>query len=192
MGARRILAACDMAAERRRAAALDRAHYLELVEAHMAAVGLAPSGPVVAEDVRDLQSGSSHNGRLLRRRLLGASPRRLAARRAQTRERALDLGDDPCRHAGVASRRVELLVSEQRLDQPNVLAVLEQMGCEGMAQRMKSDRLAQPRGFRRLLEQSAELARSRGATIDADRCANQPGGKYITTIRSSANSLRVS
>ena len=29
----------------------------------MAAVGLAPSGTVVAEDVRDLQSWSSHNWR---------------------------------------------------------------------------------------------------------------------------------
>jgi len=34
-----------------------------LVEAHMPAVGLAPSGTVVAEDVRDLQSWSSHNRR---------------------------------------------------------------------------------------------------------------------------------
>src|SRR5208337_1242719 len=72
-----------------------------------------------------------------------------------------------CRHAGVASRRVELFVSEQRLNQPNVRAVLEQMGCEGMTQRMKRDRLAQPRRFRRLLEQPAELARSRRLTINA-------------------------
>ena len=63
MAARRVLAARDMPAERRRAAALDRAHHLQLIEAHMAAVGLAPSGTVVAEDVRDLQSGSSHSRR---------------------------------------------------------------------------------------------------------------------------------
>ena len=49
----------------------------------------------------------------------------------------------------------------------DVFAVPEQMGCEGMAQRMKRDRLAQPRGFRRLLEQPAELARSRRPTIHA-------------------------
>ena len=107
------------------------------------------------------------------------SPRRLAARRAQARERALDLGDESCRHAGVASRRVELLVPEQRLNQPNVLAVLEQMGCEGMAQRMKRDRFAQPRGFRRLLEQPAELARSRRVTINAT-------GKQPTVFRRNA------
>ena len=84
-----------------------------------------------------------------------------------------------CRHAGVASRRVELFVSEQRLNQPNVLAVLEQMGCEGMTQRMKRDRLAQPRRLRRLLEQPAELARSRRVTINAT-------GKQPTLFRRNA------
>ena len=64
MAARRVLAARDMPAERRRAAALDRAHHLQLIEAHMVAVGLAPSGTVVAEDVRDLQSWPSHERRL--------------------------------------------------------------------------------------------------------------------------------
>ena len=122
-----------MAAERRGAAALDRAHHLQLIEAHMAAVGRTPSGTVAAEDVGDLQSRSSHEpAALLRRRFLDGSSRTLAWRRAQTGERAFDLGDDPCRHAGVASRRVELLVRKQRLNQPYVLAVLEQMGCEGM------------------------------------------------------------
>ena len=84
-----------------------------------------------------------------------------------------------CRHAGGASRRVELFVSEQRLNQPNVLAVLEQMGCEGMTQRMKRDRLAQPRRLRRLLEQPAELARSRRVTINAT-------GKQPTLFRRNA------
>src|ERR1700746_1690192 len=62
MAARRVLAACDVAAERRRAAAFDCTHHLELVEAHMAAVGLTPRGTVIAEDVRDLQSWSNHDG----------------------------------------------------------------------------------------------------------------------------------
>ena len=58
--ARLVLAARDMATERRRAAALDRTHDLELAKAHVAAVGIAPSGPVVAEDVRNLQSWTGH------------------------------------------------------------------------------------------------------------------------------------
>ena len=52
-----------MPAERHRAAALDRAHHLQLVEAHVPAVGLAPGGTVVAEDIRDLQSWSNHGRR---------------------------------------------------------------------------------------------------------------------------------
>src|SRR5262249_29845231 len=63
MAARRILAARDVPAECCRATALDRPHDLQLIEAHMAAVGLAPSVTVIAEDVRDLQSWSSHNRR---------------------------------------------------------------------------------------------------------------------------------
>src|SRR4029077_12404811 len=57
MAARHVLATCDVPAERCRAAALDRTHHLQLIEADMAAVGLAPSGTVVAEGVRDLRAG---------------------------------------------------------------------------------------------------------------------------------------
>src|SRR6266436_6194244 len=63
MAARSILAARDMAAERRRAAALDRTHHLQLLEAHMPAVGLAPGRTVIAENGRGLQSWSSHGRR---------------------------------------------------------------------------------------------------------------------------------
>jgi hypothetical protein len=48
------LAAFDMPAQRRRSAALDRRHDLELAEAHMAGMGRTPSRPAVAEDVRHL------------------------------------------------------------------------------------------------------------------------------------------
>src|SRR3979490_2736456 len=63
MAARRVLAARDMPAERRRAPPLDRPHHLQLVEAHMPAVGLTPRRAVIAENVRDLQSWSSHGRR---------------------------------------------------------------------------------------------------------------------------------
>src|SRR6516164_4164893 len=73
MAARRVLAARDIsptgqarglkAQERRRATALDRSHHLQLVEAHVPAVGLTPSRTVIAENVRDLQSWSSHGRR---------------------------------------------------------------------------------------------------------------------------------
>src|SRR6516162_7598933 len=57
-----VLAAHDVPAEGRRAAALDRAHHLELAEAQVTAVGLTPSGPEVAEDIRDLQGSTAHAG----------------------------------------------------------------------------------------------------------------------------------
>ena len=53
-----VLAARDVAAKRRRAAALDGAHHLHLSQAHVTAVGLTPSGAVVAEDIRDLTRGT--------------------------------------------------------------------------------------------------------------------------------------
>jgi hypothetical protein len=46
-------------AERRRAAALDGAHHLELGEAHVAAVGRTPGGTMVAEDIRTTQRPSA-------------------------------------------------------------------------------------------------------------------------------------
>ena len=51
---RAVLAAFDMTAQRRRSAALDRRHDLELAEAHMAGMGRTPSRPAAAEDVRHL------------------------------------------------------------------------------------------------------------------------------------------
>ena len=66
-GVRAVLAARDMAAERRRAAALDRRHHLQLAEAHMAGIGPAPCRAVAAEDVRDLQRWTRHGEPRFRR-----------------------------------------------------------------------------------------------------------------------------
>jgi len=60
LAVRALLAARDMTAERRRAAVLDRRHYLQLAEADMAGIGPAPRRAVAAEDVRDLQRWTRH------------------------------------------------------------------------------------------------------------------------------------
>src|SRR5260370_15033910 len=65
-----VLAAHDMAAESRRAAALDRRHHLQLAETDMTGIGLPPCRAMVAADIRDLQGGTSHDRRGLCRRLL--------------------------------------------------------------------------------------------------------------------------
>jgi hypothetical protein len=59
-----VLATRNMASERRGAAALDRAHHLQLGETHMPGIGATPSGPVVAEDIRDLESVPNHGAGL--------------------------------------------------------------------------------------------------------------------------------
>src|SRR5271157_4590147 len=53
---RAVFAALDMAAERRGPADLDRRHHLQLGEADMAFVGLAPRRSMGAKDVGDLQA----------------------------------------------------------------------------------------------------------------------------------------
>ena len=45
-----VLAALDMAAERRRAAALDRCNHLQLVEADVTGIGSTPCRAVIAEE----------------------------------------------------------------------------------------------------------------------------------------------
>src|SRR6202165_689808 len=80
-----VLATRDMAAKSCRAAALDRRHRLQLAEADVTCIGLTPSGPVVAEDVRDLQGGASHDRRGLCRWLVFRLTRRKPIQRGQDR-----------------------------------------------------------------------------------------------------------
>ena len=55
-----ILAALDMPAQSSRAALLDRRHNLELSQAHMSGIGLAPVGTMTIKDVCDLQLRAAH------------------------------------------------------------------------------------------------------------------------------------
>jgi hypothetical protein len=57
---RTVLAPLDMAAERRGPASLDRRHRLQLGEAQVTGVGLAPRRTMGAKDVGDLQTGPRH------------------------------------------------------------------------------------------------------------------------------------
>jgi hypothetical protein len=102
-----ILAALDVAAERGRAAALDGRHHLELAEAQMPGIGLAPGGPMAVKDVCDLQPRAAHRRRANLRvsASLGAAVR---AGRAGS-----SLADRADGDAGVERGRVELLVPER-------------------------------------------------------------------------------
>ena len=107
-------AACNMPAERGGAAALDRTHHLQLAEADMAAIGLAPCGAVIAEDISDLQRWPDHDDLTGRRRL--AFLCWLLPRDAQMAERACD-GRNPARgNACIARCRVKFDMTEKGLD----------------------------------------------------------------------------
>jgi len=108
----------------------------------MPRVSQTPSGAVVAEDVRDLQRWPGHPTALRRRsfiRLVLTAPH-FPLRLRQLRERALDGRDHAGGHARVTRRRLKFVVSEQSLDNSDVSTAFEQMGCEGMAKRMKRQR----------------------------------------------------
>src|SRR5690242_20504617 len=55
-----------MSPQRRAAALLDGRHDLELAQAQVPTLSLAPSGPMDREDVGDLQGGPPHDGALRR------------------------------------------------------------------------------------------------------------------------------
>src|SRR6202165_1230869 len=67
LGVCALLAARDMPAESRGAAALDCRHHLQLAEADMARIGPAPCRAVAAEDVRNLQRWTRHEEPRVRR-----------------------------------------------------------------------------------------------------------------------------
>jgi hypothetical protein len=72
-----VLAALDMAAERSRAALLDRRHHLELTQAHMPGIGAAPVGSMAMKDGCDLQLRAAHRR--------SAKPRVVASPRSMVR-----------------------------------------------------------------------------------------------------------
>jgi hypothetical protein len=105
-----VFAARDMPAEGRRAAALDRRHYLQLAEAHVAGVGLAPRRSVVAVDIRDLQNRTPHYRRGLCGRLVTSG-----LQRGQAIQRAHDVPDGVGGDARVERGRIELRVPQKRM-----------------------------------------------------------------------------
>jgi hypothetical protein len=123
-----LLAARDMPAESRRAAALDGRHDFQLAEADVAGVGATPSRPVGAEDIRDLDGGRGKASHVLRRR---PHPR------DEMFERAGDLTERLEGDARIERGGIELLVPEQHLDYANVGLLLQQMRGEAVPQRVQ-------------------------------------------------------
>ena len=128
-----------MTAERCGAAVLDRRHDLELGEAQMTCMGGPVCGPGSTEDVGDLDRGAHGSA-------VGRDFFRLE--QAELVERARDRAHRPGRDLGVEGGAVQLGVPEQDLDDPDVGAVLQQVGGEAVAQRVRPDPLGDVGGLR--------------------------------------------
>src|SRR3982074_3090801 len=95
-------------------------------------------------------------GRSSRLRRLASLPGR-PARLAQQVEWALDGRDHAGGHARVARRRVELVVTEESLNDADIGPTFEQMGRKTVAQRMQRHRLLDASRGSRLVKQTIEL-----------------------------------
>ena len=80
------------------------------------------------------------------------------ARLKQQIERTLDVGDHAGGNACVARRCIELVVTEQRLDDADINHALQQVGGKAVAERMQRHGLGDPGGRSRLMEEAIELA----------------------------------
>ena len=117
-GVRAVLATCDMATERRGTATLDGRHHLQLVKADMAGLALRHSAPRSRKISATSSVGRDMAGAAAApcRRVLSPVPPGPLARQRQQVERALDAGDHAGSDAGVACRRVQFVVTQQRLE----------------------------------------------------------------------------
>ena len=135
VAARLVLAAHDMPAERCRSAVLDRRHHLELAEADMAGVGLAPRRSMAAEDIRNLQPWTLQQRPALGGRLGASLVLDLVLLEPQRREaikRAHDLTDRVGGDARVERRRFQFRMSKKHLNHTNIDILLKQVSRKGV------------------------------------------------------------
>src|SRR5215468_4288327 len=141
MAALVVLAARDMPAERCRAAVLDRRHHLELAEADMAGVGLAPRRSMAAEDIRNLQPWTCQQRRALGGRLglglllgLVLDLVLVGPQRREAVKRAHDLADRFGGNACVERCRFQLRMSQKYLNHTNIDILLKQVSRKAVSQ----------------------------------------------------------
>src|ERR1700722_6372647 len=152
-GVTAVLTALDMAAESRGAAALDRRHYLQLAETDMTGIGLPPCRAMVAEDIRDLQGGASHDRRGLCRRLV------LRYQQSEPIQRAHDRADYVGCYLRVERGGIEPGMSEQNLDQTHIGFLFEQVGGKAVAQCVRRHSLLDRRSIGSGMNDAIELPR---------------------------------
>src|SRR5208282_4469283 len=104
----------------------------------MPGIGLAPGSPVATEDIRNLKRGARHGRWRLSWRIAPPLKKRKPVQGAH------HLADRGGGHARIERRRVELGVSEQHLDDPDIDVLLEKMGRKAVPKRVQRDPLVDP------------------------------------------------
>ena len=140
-----VVTAQDMTAEAGTATMLNRRHHLQLAKADMTGVVLAPSWSVGAEDIRDLQRGARHA------RGLGGQLD------LQVFQRAFHFMQEFGGDLAIAGSVLDLFVSQEHLDNADILMLLKQVRGEGMAQGMQRYCLIDIGGLACLMEGAVEL-----------------------------------
>ena len=170
VGALVVLAARHMAAERRRAAVLDRTQDLirkRLKGRHWLCAtrprgrGRYPRPPALDGTRRRYAVGWSFL--LFSLALLGFAGLR------QKVERAFDAGDQAGRDERIERCGVQFVETEERLDDYDISAALQQVGREAVAQRVQRHALLDLGFIGRLVEQSAQLAGGQRLAQPAER-----------------------
>ena len=100
-----VIAAIDVAAQRRRPAVLNRRHHLQLGEAQTPGLSETVAGTHGPEDIGDLQRGGPHGASAAGRRRVGRKYPELVERTGHGAHRS-------SRHLGVESRVLQLGVAE--------------------------------------------------------------------------------
>ena len=113
-----ILAGLDVAAQCSGAAVLDRRHHLELGQAEVSPMSFPIGRPGSTEYIGDLDRGAH-----------GSAVGRFAFhQRHQPVEGPCDRVNSPGGDLGIERGRLQLAMSEQNLDDPDIGAILQKMG----------------------------------------------------------------
>src|SRR5450631_4903620 len=120
----------------------------------MAGIGPAPCRAVAAEDVRDLQRWTRHASRVLSGRF-GA----LLELARNAIERAHDLPDDLGGDTRIERRGIELGMTQQDLDHPDIGVLYEQMCRKAVTKRVRRHPLVDLGHAGRSMAGAPELAR---------------------------------
>src|SRR5690606_19455447 len=144
-----ILAGLDMSAQCRCAAVLDRRHNLELAQAEMSRMDFPIVRPCSTEDIGDLHRGTH-----------GSAVWRLAFHQShQSIKRSRDRVNGSGGDLRIESRRLQLAMPEQNLDDADIGAILQKMGCKAVPQGVRTDALADAGDVRSFLNRAMQLPR---------------------------------